>query len=142
MLLGDNYRMNERAAAIIINNGSLLLMHRKKPNIEYYVLPGGSVESGETPEVACIREVKEETGLVVTLEKKVASIDNDGRIEHYFLTSSAQDDLAIGKPESERQSPDNQYSLEWVSLEHIKHINLQPATIRQICSTMLGLPHN
>src|SRR5688572_10389167 len=101
-------------------------MHRKKPNKDYYVLPGGSIESGETPEVACIREVKEETGLVVTLEKKLASINNDGRLEHYFLTSGAQGHLAIGKPESERQSPDNQYSLEWIKLEHIEHINLQP----------------
>ena len=132
--MGDKYDMNERAAAIIINNGSLLLMHRKKPDREYYVLPGGSVESGETPEETCIREVQEETGLVVTLEKKLASIDNGGRMEHYFLTSSAQGALAISKPESERQSPDNQYSLEWISLEHIEHINLQPTVIRRICS--------
>ena len=127
--------MNERAAAIIINNGSLLLMHRKKVDKEYYVLPGGNVESGETPEEACIREVKEETGLMITLEKKLASIDNNGRTEHYFLTSDVQGNLAIGKPESERQSPDNQYSLEWISLEHIEHINLQPTVIRPICST-------
>jgi ADP-ribose pyrophosphatase YjhB (NUDIX family) len=125
--------MNECAAAIIINNGSLLLMHRTKPDREYYVLPGGSVESGETPEEACIREVKEETGLVVTIEKKLATIENDGRTEHYFLTNSAQGNLAIGKPESERQSPDNQYSLEWISLEQLEHINLQPSVIRQIC---------
>jgi ADP-ribose pyrophosphatase YjhB (NUDIX family) len=127
--------MNERAAAIIINNGSLLLMHRKKLDREYYVLPGGSVESGETPEEACLRGDKEETGLVVTLEKKLASIDNNGRMEHYFLTSSAQGNLAVGKPESERQSPDNQHSLEWISLEYIEHINLQPAIILQICPT-------
>src|SRR4028118_898920 len=126
ILLSDDYDMNERAAAIIINNGSLLLMHRKKPGQEYYVLPGGSVESGETPEEACVREVKEETGLVVTLEQKLASIDNDGRMEHYFLTSSVEGNLAIGEPESERQSPDNQYSLEWINLENMEHINLQP----------------
>src|SRR4028118_2200998 len=95
ILVDDNYDMNERTAAIIIKNGSLLLMHRKKPDKDYYVLPGGSVESGETPEEACIREVKEETGLVVTLEKKLASIDNEGRMEHYFLTSSMQGNLAI-----------------------------------------------
>jgi hypothetical protein len=76
--------MNERAAAIIINDGFLLLMHRKKPNKEYYVLPGGGVESDETPEATCIREVEEETGLVVTLAKKVLALNNEGTLRTLF----------------------------------------------------------
>jgi 8-oxo-dGTP pyrophosphatase MutT (NUDIX family) len=126
--------MNERAAAIIINHGLLLLMHRRKPGKDYYVLPGGSVEYGETPEVACIREVREETGLAVALERKVLVTNNGGRLEHYFLVSTFEGTLCIGMPESERQSLDNQYTLEWVSLQHLDNINLQPASIRQICS--------
>ena len=129
--------MNERAAAIIIDNGFLLLMHRTKPNKEYYVLPGGSVESDETPEAACIREVEEETGLVITLAKKVLALNNEGRLEHYFLVSTYEGQLHIGKPESDRQSSDNQYALEWVRLEHLEQINLQPPSLRKICINTL-----
>ena len=54
-----------RAAAIIIRDGKVLLFHRQKPGRDYYILPGGGVELEESFEEACIREVKEETGLDV-----------------------------------------------------------------------------
>lgn len=43
-----------------------------------YGLPGGVLKRGESFEEACIREVKEETGLSVKIVKKVGLI-----IEHY-----------------------------------------------------------
>ncbi len=50
------------AGALITDTaGSILLV---KPNYrDYWGLPGGMVDSGETPEDACARELKEELGL-------------------------------------------------------------------------------
>lgn len=39
--------MNKRVSAIIIKNNQILLIHRIKNDIEYFVLPGGAVEVGE-----------------------------------------------------------------------------------------------
>jgi 8-oxo-dGTP pyrophosphatase MutT (NUDIX family) len=95
------------------------------------------VESDETPEAACIREVEEETGLVVTLAKKVLALNNEGRLEHYFLASTYEGQLHIGEPESGRQSSDNQYALVWVGPEHLEQINLQPISLRKVCINTL-----
>ena len=34
----------ERASAVIIKDNKILLMKRVKPNLEYFVFPGGGVE--------------------------------------------------------------------------------------------------
>ncbi len=56
--------------AVIIKNNSIILIKRKnEPFKGKWALPGGFVEYGETVENAVIREVKEETGLDVGIEK-------------------------------------------------------------------------
>ena len=47
----------------------LLLVQRLDTPV--WVLPGGGIDQGETPEESCIREVYEETGLKVQITRKV-----------------------------------------------------------------------
>ena len=42
--------MRNRAGGILIENGKVLLIHRIKDNDEYYVFPGGGIETNETIE--------------------------------------------------------------------------------------------
>jgi ADP-ribose pyrophosphatase YjhB (NUDIX family) len=58
--------MRQAARAIIIENDKFLVMHRSKQGSEYFTLVGGRVNEGENLEQALVREVREETGLVVT----------------------------------------------------------------------------
>ncbi len=51
---------------IIEKDGKLALIHKKE--YDYYAFPGGGIDEGETYEEALIREVKEETGLIVIPE--------------------------------------------------------------------------
>lgn len=63
---GDNW-FRYRAAAIIIENGSVLLASNEKS--DYYYSVGGGVHMGETAEQAVIREVYEETGVKYEVER-------------------------------------------------------------------------
>ena len=45
---------------IILRNGKIAMMHSQKYN--YYKLPGGGIEPGESLEETLIREVREESG--------------------------------------------------------------------------------
>ncbi len=51
---------------IIEKDGKLALVHKRE--YDYYAFPGGGIDEGETYEEALIREVKEETGLIVIPE--------------------------------------------------------------------------
>lgn len=57
------------ARALVLHRDHVLLLHAVEPGREYYFLPGGGARHGETLADACAREVKEETGLAVTVTR-------------------------------------------------------------------------
>jgi len=63
---------------VICKDNEIVLQKRLNPNKSYYgytIIPGGRVEPGETPEEALIREVGEETGVIVKKFKFIKSLD-------------------------------------------------------------------
>ncbi len=129
--------VRERAAVLIVEDGRVLLMRRRKHGSEYYVVPGGGIESGETPEEAAIREAKEEAGLDVAPAKKLGAFRHEGRMTHYFLAASRRGQSRIGSPERERRSAGNVYELEWVDAARIGDIPLRPPHARRVCRGVL-----
>ncbi|MBS4537294.1 NUDIX hydrolase [Clostridium sp. D2Q-11] len=61
-------------------NEILLVKHRDK---EIWTIPGGQVEIGENLTDALIREIKEESGIDVTVNKLVCISSNTGTYEGY-----------------------------------------------------------
>lgn len=62
--------MRVAAYAIIVDDGERLLLARWiEGRRAAWTLPGGGLEAGEDPEVAVRREVREETGYKVVVEK-------------------------------------------------------------------------
>lgn len=71
------------AFAIIFNDeGSVLLCHRR--DMDAWNLPGGGLEIGELPDECVVREVREETGLEVSVERLVGVYGKPGRNELVF----------------------------------------------------------
>ncbi len=125
--------MRRRAAVVVVDKrmGRVLLIRRHKYGRNFYVVPGGGVEEGESLSEAAIREVKEETGLDVVIERKLCECDNQGQPEYYFLSTTYEGDLCLGGPELDRQSSHNVYCLEWVPLSKLDDIPLLPKNIRE-----------
>jgi 8-oxo-dGTP diphosphatase len=67
-----------RVSAILQWQGRVLLCRQEKPGKEYWLLPGGGVDAGETLMEALRRELREELGIEadVQFEGPVAIVDS------------------------------------------------------------------
>lgn len=55
--------MRPRACAAVLRNDTILMVRHRHGGRDYWTLPGGGIEPGETPAQAAVRELFEETGL-------------------------------------------------------------------------------
>jgi len=96
--------------AFIIQQSKVLMVqqHVERGDIVWN-FPGGGMEDGETPEQACIREVKEETGYDVSIVKKLFSNEK----KYTFLAEVIGGEMRIDKT-----NPDNEdlVDVRWVGL--------------------------
>ena len=60
----ETYTKTRKACrGIVISNGMILLTY--EVNTDQWFIPGGGLESGESLEACCVRELAEETGCIV-----------------------------------------------------------------------------
>ena len=78
-------------AAAVVENGRILLVKRAgEPGRGCWSLPGGVVRLGERLNEAVVREVLEETGLLVEIIRPIDVVetiikDEDGRIRYHYV---------------------------------------------------------
>ena len=126
-----------RVAGIIFIDGKIALMHRKdvlkRPEMpEYYTIPGGRLEEGETEEEGVIREIKEEFGIKVKVIKKLYEIESKkfGQKEIFFLCEYESGKFGTGTGPEFSNDPKyidrGDYIPTIIKLKDIKNINLLP----------------
>jgi 8-oxo-dGTP diphosphatase len=78
-------------SAAILRDGKVLVVRRaRKPALNFYTLPGGAVETGETLVEAVKREVREETQLdiepvALAGHREAIARDAQGKVERHFV---------------------------------------------------------
>src|SRR5690349_19597386 len=90
-------RFNHRAVGVCADDGHVLL-HRSV-NDDFWSLPGGRIELGESSSQAIVREMREELGLDAHTERLLWVVENfftHGNVSHhelgmYYLISFARD---------------------------------------------------
>jgi len=114
---------------IIVSDGRIAMMHSLK--YDYYKLPGGGIEEGESLEDTLVREVREESGLVVkrdTIQEfgYVRRIEK-GRYEDIFIQENfyflceVEDDIEAQKLDDYEK--EERFVLEFVTPEYAIEVN-------------------
>lgn len=110
--------------AIIIDDNKLLTMFRRKIKNdgsikEYYVIPGGGLEEGETLEENVIRELKEEFNVDIEIIKFLGTEEYEDTIANYFLCKIVNGIPKLGGEELERMTSQNYYEIKYIDLREI-----------------------
>ena len=79
-----------RVCAALIRDGAILMVRHVHDGRDYWTLPGGAVETGETLEQAVLREMQEETNLSARVvgpiyQRSYRSATGRNVTEHCFL---------------------------------------------------------
>lgn len=120
--------------AIIIEDGKLLAMFRRKIKKdgsvkEYYVIPGGGLEEGETLEENVIRELKEEFNVDIEVVRFLGTEEYDDTIANYFLCKIINGTPRLGGEELERITNENYYEVRYINLNEIDSYDINAKDI-------------
>lgn len=77
--------MRVRAAALIVKNGTLLLVKHAKNKKTYWLLPGGGVKLGEPVKSALKREIREEINLESRIKELVFLVETFSSKEDHII---------------------------------------------------------
>jgi 8-oxo-dGTP diphosphatase len=117
------------AHGILIQDEKVLLLRRAQGRYEggLWDIPGGTVEEGEKPEEAAIREFQEEAGLRVQIQSEIArwtNMDTKGR-PILFETITFLVELLDASDRTVSISHEHD-AYEWVDIHHISHFPVVP----------------
>ena len=117
------------SCAVIIQDGAVLLEKRAPAGVQgldgMWDLPGGKVECGESPAQAIVREIREELGVEVTVERMLPDLATstwkypDGEQRHWILAAFVCHIFSGTVEETD--------TLRWIPLGEIRNIAILEA---------------
>lgn len=120
----------QTSRGIVLHDGAVLLIERWRVDeqgnkLHYFSIPGGKIERGETPEVAVVRELFEETSLLVRPNRLVAKQKfENGDTNMYFLCNYLSGKPVLHASATEKQLPSNRSKPCWKSLKELEDLPL------------------
>jgi 8-oxo-dGTP diphosphatase len=94
---GQRYRRRPGVYAVILQGDSLLATHQRTPVPEFQ-LPGGGIDRGEQPIAALHREVYEETGWRIEIDRRLGAFRRFTYMPEYDLWAEKLCTVYLARP--------------------------------------------
>ena len=137
-LMIQDFKFNYRVATVI-RNGDKILLH-KSINDDFYAIPGGRIKIGEDSTSAIKREILEEIGVNIKVNKMIGLVENffeyDGKKCHEVMivfSSSFDEDSKIYNQDIIKVIDKNgEINLIWKNIQDIKELEVRPIKLKNI----------
>lgn len=113
---------------LVIKDQKVLLIKRFNNGEHYFSIPGGKNEKHENVEETAIREVFEETGINVSINKLLGTAESNNRTHYLFLCNYLSGELLSEHPAKENEN--NTYDPVWLNLTNARQSLIQPANLK------------
>ena len=116
----------EVVAAVIVRDGCIFATQRGYGDFkDMWEFPGGKMESGETPQDALVREIREELDAEITVGDLISVVEYDYPAFHlkmHCFLCSLKSDFILKEHESAR----------WLTKKDLRSVNWLPADLSVI----------
>ncbi len=125
-------------AAVIVKDGSVLLLQRREDEENFpgiWELPSGKRDFGETSIEALLREVKEETGLVVEVERPLSVFEYIIETPNEIRDTTQINFLCrLAYPQQKiKINPKEHQVAKWFNREEIQSLQNISKEVRKVC---------
>ncbi len=134
-----NKAFTYRVAGVVIHNNHILFQKGVRDN--FWFLPGGRAELNETAQETIIREMQEELGVEIRVERLLWVVENLFKFENatthelglYFLMSFPEDTPIYEQGSIfERDHAGDHLVFEWLPLDQLAESALYPLFLRTV----------
>ncbi len=116
----------DRAQAIVIREGKVLMVKHRLSGREFYCLPGGGVEENETYEEAALRELLEESlvhGKIVRRLSTQFKPDNKGEVHTFLVEIDDSEVPGIGVDPELSAQEQSIIGVQWLAIDEIGEVD-------------------
>ena len=142
--MNNQDKIHVLSRAVIIDQDKILLCKTLDLEINFYFLPGGHIQHGESAENALLRELKEESGFSCYIKKFLGCLEYSfapsyssicHNHEYNFIFEAASENL---KSDTKIVCPEQHIELIWMSIKKLSEIDFRAKPLKKLITGWLS----